>query len=172
MKDSDFLRIAAVILIAVGISVMAASDPNNPTDLGLPVTADSFNIFSLASQAPQIPLLNEPVFSDAEQYCWLDFFCPDLGGLTDVAKAVEKIAVLITNFFFMIANGVLQVGTVITLLTVNFLTLFNFSSWVVFQGHFFLQFFAVALTAILGGAVALWIISKVTGAIPFVGGSP
>lgn len=172
VEDVTLLKIVSVIVVMVGMAALAELDPNNPLDeLGIPVDANDFNIFELAAQAPLIQPITQPVAADPaeERYCWFDFFCPDLGFTDEIAKAIERFAISVANFFIAIANGIITLGTVVLLLTVNFVTLFNFAGWTVFQGNFFLLFIGIGLTALLGGAVALWLFKKIQGSIPSIG---
>lgn len=172
VQDVTLLKVVSVIMIMVGLSFLAENDPNNPLEeIGIPVTVDSFNIFALAQVAPQIQPITNPQEEpgDEEKYCWIDWFCPDLGFTDEIAKAIERFTISVANFFIFVANTALQIGTVVILLITNFLTIFNFASWTVFQGNFFLLFFGVALTGIIGGAVGLWVFEKVRSSIPGIG---
>lgn len=155
------------------VATMAQTDTNNPmSEIGIPVDAQSFNIYTLGEKAPQIQLIIPPDFgtgpNQVQKVCWLSFWCPDLP--TDqVANAIYIFSVSFSNLVFQFVNGILYGGTIVILLIANFLTIFNFVSWGAFQGNLFLTLLAIALTALLGGSVMLWIYAKVTGAIPFVG---
>ncbi len=140
-------------------------------EIGIPVDIDSFNIYTLGLQAPQLPTLSVPDFdaTDEEKVCWISWWCPDLPG-DAVARAITTGVIVIYNFVAFVLNAVLWGATVVVLLIVNFLVLFNFASWAVFQGDIFLVLFGIGLTVLLGGTAALWVISKVMGSIPFVGG--
>ncbi len=70
----------------------------------------------------------------------------------------------------MVVNGILWGSTVIILLILNFVIIFNFVAWGAFQGNIFLTLFAIVLTSLLGGTIMLWIYTKIAGSIPFVGG--
>lgn len=156
------------------VATLAQTDSNNPMpEIGIPVTADSFNIHALGSRAPQISLIEAPNVtspeSQVQKVCWIPWWCPDLP--TDqVAKAIYIFSVSFANLVLRIVNAILWGGTIVVLTIANFLMIFSFTNWAVFQGDVFLQILAIALTATLGGSVLLWIYSKVMGSIPFVGG--
>ncbi|NIS80072.1 MAG: hypothetical protein GTO14_07660 [Anaerolineales bacterium] len=172
MDDTPFLKALVVVVTMIAISALAQTDENNPlVELGIPFGIESFNIYTLGSQAPQLPIIDPPSLDagEGEKLCWIPWWCPDLP--TDaVARAITYGVTVFYNFIAYILNAVLWGGTVIVLLILNFLTLFNFASWAVFQGHVILLTLGVILTIFLGGIVSLWIYSKVTGSIPFVGG--
>lgn len=172
MRDEFLLKIIAVVVIMVGMSALASTDPNNPLqEVSLPVDTNDFNIYHLANQAPQIVLLETPEFNTTAQdrYCWIEWFCPDLP-TDEIAQALHRIAVIIFNVFAMIANGILSVATVIFLLATNTATLFNFTSWAIFQTHPFLVFFSLGLTVTLGGSIIIWIVNGIRGSIPMLSG--
>ncbi len=176
IDDIAFLKVTSVILIMVVISSMAQADGNNPlSEIGIPFDADSFNIYALGEQAPQIELITPIDYSgprnETQKVCWIDWWCPDLPG-SDVANAIHSFAVSFTNIVFMIVNGILYGGTIVVLLILNFVIIFNFTGWGAFQGNFLLVLFGIGLTALLGGSIILWIYSKIMGSLPFVGGTP
>lgn len=161
----------------VFIAVMAQTDGNNPmTEIGIPFDVNSFNIYALGAQAPQLQLI-QPInqtapVNETQKVCWISWWCPDLPSLDDVARAIYSFSISFANLVFTVVNAVLWGGTVTILLIANFLNIFNFAAWGAFQSHIFLILFGVGLTSLLGGSIMLWIFAKVMGSIPFVGGVP
>ncbi len=168
MKDEFFLAVVTVVLTFVTLSFMAQVDPRNPMpEIGLPVDPDDFNLYALASQAPQLDLLAPATLPTAgDKYCWISFFCPDLPWSDEIALAIHNVGISVANFFIFIGNAMSQGVTVAVLFFTAFLTIWNFSAYPVFQANLLFQMWGLAMTAILGGTVALWLFQKVP--LPFV----
>lgn len=157
-----------VVLTFVSLSFMAQVDPRNPMpEIGLPVDPEDFNIYSLASQAPQLELLAPAELpSEGDRYCWISWFCPDLPWSDEIALAIHNVGITVTNFFIFIGNAISQGVTVTVLFFTAFLTIWNFSAYPVFQVNLLFQVLGLTLTAIFGGTVALWLFQQIP--LPFV----
>lgn len=168
MKDEFFLGVVTVVLTFVALSFMAQVDPRNPMpEIGLPVEPDDFNLFALASQAPQIELLAPAVLpTSGDRYCWISWFCPSLPFGDEIALAIHNIGISVVNFFIFIGNAISQGVTVVVLFFTAFLTIWNFSAYPVFQVNLLYQIFGLGLTAVLGGTVAIWLFQQIP--LPFV----
>lgn len=152
MEDATFLKVVTTILLFVLLSVTAAGDTNNPLSLGIPISIDDFNIRTIIDD------LNVHFYVPQTGNCDIGVLCLNMVG----------------NFLFGVGDNIfsalkLALGVPLILISI-FLTLFLFNTWSVFQGHYFLVAVGALLTVILLGSFVLWIIGKVTGAIPFIGG--
>lgn len=159
--------VITVVLAFVLLSFMAQVDPKNPMpEIGLPVNPDDFNVYALAGQAPQLDLLAPAIIEEGDRYCWLSFFCPDLPWSDEIALAVHNVGISVTNFFIFIGNAIAQGVTVAVLFFTNFLAVWHFVGYPIFQANLLFQMLGAAMEAVFGGIIALWAFQQIP--IPFV----
>lgn len=152
MEDTTFLKVITTILLFVLLSVTAAGDSNNPLNLGIPISIDDFSVRTIIEDLS------------------VHFYVPQTGNCNIATLCLNMVA----NFLYGVGDNIfsaLKIALGLPLILISILlTLFLFNTWSVFQGHYFLVAVGALLTVILLGSFVLWIIGKVTGAIPFIGG--